>query len=66
MTCIVAHYVFNAVMVGLPLLLDNTYYIISGVIVSLLAAVPIVLGIPGLLHKTKVSQKDTSQFSIIR
>jgi hypothetical protein len=53
-------------MVGLPLLLDNTYYIISGVIVSLLAAVPIVLGIPGLLHKTKVSQKDTSQFSIIR
>lgn len=67
MTCIVAHYVFNAVMVGLPLLQSgNTYYIISGVIVCLLAAVPIMLGIPGLLHKTNLSQKDTSQFSIIR
>lgn len=58
MTCIIAHYVFDAIVIGLPLLQSgNTYYIISGAVVCLLAVVPIILGIPGLLHKTNISQK---------
>jgi len=49
MTCIVAHYVIDAIFIGIPLLRSgNVYYIISGVIVCLLAAVPLVFGIPGL------------------
>ena len=52
MTCIVAHYVIDAIMIGLPLLKSgNTYYILSGVVVCLLSGVPLVLGIPGIMRK---------------
>ena len=45
MACIIAHYVFNTVMIGIPLLESgNAYYIISGVIVCLLAALPMMDG----------------------
>jgi hypothetical protein len=58
MSCIIAHYVFDAIMVSSPLLQSgNTYYIISGAVVCLLAAVPIILGIPGLLQKTNISPR---------
>ncbi|MFC1613725.1 type II CAAX prenyl endopeptidase Rce1 family protein [Gemmatimonadota bacterium] len=51
MTCIIAHYVIDAIFIGLPLIRSgNTYYFISGLIVCLLAAVPLILGIPGLLR----------------
>ncbi|MFQ5903662.1 MAG: type II CAAX prenyl endopeptidase Rce1 family protein, partial [Candidatus Binatia bacterium] len=54
MTCIVAHYVIDAIFIGFPLLKSgNAYYIASGAIVCLLAAVPLVLGIPGFLRKEK-------------
>ena len=54
MTCIVAHYVIDAIIIGLPLLKSgNTYYVVSGIIVCLLTAVPLVLGIPGVLRPSR-------------
>jgi hypothetical protein len=54
MTCIVAHYVIDAIFIGLPLLRSgNTYYVVSGVIVCLLAAAPLVLGVSWLFHGEK-------------
>lgn len=54
MTCIVAHYAVDAIAIGLPLLRSgNAYYIFSGVVVCLLAAVPLVLGIPGLIREAE-------------
>lgn len=52
--CIIAHYVIDAVMIGLPLLRSgNTYYIASGAVVCLLAATPLIIGIPGLLKRDR-------------
>ncbi|HUU28225.1 MAG TPA: CPBP family intramembrane glutamic endopeptidase [archaeon] len=60
MTCIVAHYVIDAIFIGLPLLRSgNTYYVTSGVIVCLLAALPLALGIPWLLRGT-MEEKQVS------
>jgi hypothetical protein len=54
MTCIVAHYAIDAIFIGLPLLRSgNTYYIVSGVIVCLLAAVPLALGVLWLIRGEK-------------
>ena len=61
MTCIVAHYVIDAIFIGLPLLRSgNTYYIISGVIVCLLAAAPLVIGIPGLLRGKSETEPESA------
>jgi len=61
MTCIVAHYVLDAIFIGIPLLRSgNTYYIISGVVVCLLAAVPLVLGIPGFFRKGEGSGTEAA------
>ena len=52
MTCIVAHYVIDAIFFAFPLLKSgNPYYVTSGLIVCLLAAVPFLLGLPGILRK---------------
>ncbi|MBN2290350.1 MAG: CPBP family intramembrane metalloprotease [Candidatus Glassbacteria bacterium] len=52
MTCIVAHYAIDAIFIALPLLRSgNNYYIVSGLIVCALAAVPLLLGLPGLREK---------------
>jgi hypothetical protein len=54
MTCIVAHYVIDAIFIGLPLLRSgNTYYVVSGAIVCLLAALPLLLGLPGLFRRAR-------------
>lgn len=52
MTCIVAHYVIDAIFFAFPLLKSgNPYYVTSGLIVCLLAAVPLLLGLPGILRR---------------
>lgn len=48
MTCIIAHYVIDSIFFAGPLLKStNPYFIISGYIVIGLAAIPLILGIPG-------------------
>lgn len=48
MTCIIAHYAIDAIFFAGPLLKStNTYFIISGYIVIALAAIPLILGLPG-------------------
>lgn len=48
LTCIVAHFVIDAVLVGMPLLTSgNTSYVISGVAVMGIALVPAVIGLIG-------------------
>ena len=49
---IVAHYVIDAIFFAFPLLKSgNPYYVTSGLIVCLLAAVPLLLGLPGILRR---------------
>ncbi|MFQ5876388.1 MAG: CPBP family intramembrane glutamic endopeptidase [Acidobacteriota bacterium] len=49
MTCVVAHYVIDAVFLGMPLLRSgHTYYVVTGAVVCLLAAVPLLVGMTGM------------------
>ena len=48
LTCIVAHFVIDAVQIGIPLLSSgNSGYVISGIIVMGIALVPALLGLAG-------------------
>ncbi len=56
-TVIIAHYVYNAVMIGLPLLRSqNYYYLISGLIVIVLLLIPVLI-LPLLI---KIPKKESS------
>ncbi|NIR51564.1 CPBP family intramembrane metalloprotease [candidate division KSB1 bacterium] len=56
MTCIIAHYVIDAIFFAGPLLnSSNSYFIVSGYIVIALAAIPLLLGLPGLFRSAEVS-----------
>ena len=61
MTCIIAHYAIDAIFIGLPLLKSgNPYYVTSGVIVCLLAVVPLLLGIPGFFKSEPQPQEPAA------
>ncbi len=48
-TCLVAHYAWNAFTLGMPLVKSgNNYYAISGLIVCLLGIAPVVMGVASL------------------
>ncbi len=54
-TCIVAHYVVDAFLLGAPLVAtDNTVYVVSGVIAIGLALVPALLGLVGRRRRPPV------------
>ena len=59
MTCIIGHYVVDAVFLSIPLLRsENNYFLILGIAVIALAAVP---GILGFLGKTKDQRMQEQQ-----
>ncbi|MFQ5822395.1 MAG: type II CAAX prenyl endopeptidase Rce1 family protein, partial [Candidatus Heimdallarchaeota archaeon] len=54
MTCIIAHFAIDAIFIAGPLLKStNTYFIISGYIVIALAALPLILGLPGFFKSAE-------------
>jgi MFS family permease len=59
LTCVIAHYIINAVLVSVPLLRsENNYYFISGLVVIGLGLIPALIGAVGLIKKqqeTKVA-----------
>lgn len=58
-TVIIAHYVFDAFIVGLPLLKSSSaYYQLSGLAVILLGLVPVLLAVPRLIPRHAVERTD--------
>jgi hypothetical protein len=56
MTCIIAHYAIDAIFFAGPLLKSTSaYFVISGYIVVALAAVPLILGLPGFFRKAEAA-----------
>ena len=54
LTCIVAHFVIDAVLVGTPLLTSgNSAYLVSGIVVMGIALLPAVLGLAARKRKSE-------------
>lgn len=60
MTVIIAHYVIDAIFIGIPLLRsENSYFLISGIIVVILAALPAIPAFLGL-GRTEMAESGFS------